>query len=76
VAMEPDEKAMLIDTIESLAAMSLIVGATLAILKQDVSNLRGRMLSALGNAHLASFPGDSDASRKILARATAFVNTI
>ncbi|MGB8412356.1 MAG: hypothetical protein WCE23_05975 [Candidatus Binatus sp.] len=74
MAMETEEKAMLVDIIESLRAMSLIVGATLAVLKDDVPNLKGRMRAALGTARISSLAGDDD-TKSILARATAFVNT-
>ncbi|MGO8802490.1 hypothetical protein [Candidatus Binatus sp.] len=73
--MDAEEKAMLIDTIESLAAMSLILGATFAVLNKDVSNLKGRMLAALGNAKASPLAG-SDDNRRALARATTFVTSL
>ncbi len=75
MAMEADEKAMLVDTIESLEAMSLIVGVTLAVLKQDVPQLRRRMFAALGTAKVSSLAGADD-TKSILARATAFVTRL
>ena len=48
--MEADERELLLDTIEALGVLTFALGATFAGLKQEVTNLKPRLLVALNTA--------------------------
>ena len=77
MAMEADERELLLDTIEALGVLTFALGATFAGLKQEVTNLKPRLLVALNtaatNAPAVAARGDV---KQMLAKATALIQAI
>jgi hypothetical protein len=74
MAMDVNEKAAFLEALENLGAMAIVLGATLAIVKQEIPDFKMRAIGTLTNAttHSSAALGTKLNARKIVAKASRF----